>query len=216
MMRGQSIGIPYKSQFPRATFAENGCTELRKNLIRNVLIQNLHLTFSIFLASLDKVFIRTQVMISDMFIRSIIYVVDSVNAMLNPPKDYVFLIKADQERHETVQALQNMIDIDGAGSWPPKASHRDSWPIALHPYHDIFLELSSLLPADNVSTDDAINYNRRLEYRTRLKRLLKERISIAAVKSVLSISDSTDSSILRGDACNGFFACIANMRHAFR
>lgn len=170
----------------------------------------------IILPSLQETFIHTRTMLSSFYIRTIVPVVESLTAILHPSTNYISQIKAVQENHEAAEALKDMINIDGAGAWPPKASHRDSWPSALRPYHDIFLELASLLPVDQVSLDDGINQNRRVEYRTRLQKLLQQRVDLAAVESVLSIAEDTDPSLIRGDAYNGLFACIGNLRHAFR
>lgn len=89
-----------------------------------------------------------------------------------------------------------MVNLDGAGEWLPKATHKDSWPAVLRPDHDIFLKLASLLPVDRVCLDDVINKSRIAEYRTRMQKLLQERVDIAAVESVLSSSEGTEESSL--------------------
>lgn len=120
-----------------------------------------------------------------------------------------------REKHEVPDALRNMVDTDGAGTWPPAASHRDSWPVPLRPYHDILHELAPLLPVGQVSVDDKINQARRVEYRTRLQKLLQERVDLAKVESIF-LSEKLDASSFPRHACNGFYACIAHLRHAFR
>lgn len=109
-----------------------------------------------------------------------------------------------------------MIETDGAGSWPPKPSYRESWPAALQPYHDIFVDLAPLLPVINVSFDDTVNQSRRTEYQSRLRGLLQERVNMANVKAALSTSKNGQASAMTNEAYNGFYACINALRHAFR
>lgn len=132
-----------------------------------------------------------------------------------PAVGYILRIRRPKENHEVTDALRNMVDTDGAGTWPPTASHRDSWPVPLRPYHDIPLELSPLLPVDQLSVDDKINQARRGEYRARLQKLLQENVDLAAVESVF-LSEKLDASFFPRHACNGFYACIGHLRHAFR
>lgn len=170
----------------------------------------------IMMFTFQEALLRPQTILSTLYIRSIVPVAGLLSTILNPPINYVAQIKTMPNNHETVKALQDMINIDGAGDWAPKASHRDSWPAALHPYHDIYLELSSLLPVDQICVDDAINQSRRIEYRTRLQKLLRERVNLEAVESIMSTAEDTEHSLLSADSWNGFFACIGFLRHAFR
>ena len=132
------------------------------------------------------------------------------------PEDVLAQIKAIRDDHETAGLLQHLIETDGAGNWPPQASHGDAWPTALRPYHNIYLELAPSFPAREVSLDNEINFKRCLEYRTRMRKLLHDRIDLPAVKAILLAVEAGDESAFPADAYNGFFACIALSRHAFR
>lgn len=132
-----------------------------------------------------------------------------------PVVGYILRISWPKEKREVTDALRNMVDTDGAGTWPPTATHRDSWPVPLRPYHDILLELAPLLPVDQIYVDDRINQARRVEYRARLQKLLQERVDISAVESVF-LSEKLDTSFFPWHACNGFYACIGYLRHSFR
>ena len=125
-------------------------------------------------------------------------------------------IKAICEDHETAGQLQNLIETNGAGSWPPRSSHGDAWPAALRPYHNIYLELAPSLSTKEPSLDTDVNTKRCLEYRARMRKLLHDHIDLPAVKAILSAVETGDESALTADAYNGFFACIALSRHAFR
>ena len=131
-------------------------------------------------------------------------------------KDSVFkVLKALAGRHETASSLLELIEKEGAGSWPPKASH-DSWPIALRPYKDIYLELIPLLPAAEPSLDDNVNHSRRNKYRSLMRELLHERIDIDQVKCFLAAAEAGKWDVFPRDAYNGFYGCIAVCRHAYR
>ncbi|KAJ5101980.1 hypothetical protein NUU61_004202 [Penicillium alfredii] len=141
---------------------------------------------------------------------------DILPTALCQPTDYISQIKASKDQHVTAEALRNMINLEGAGNWPPNASHRNSWPTVLRPYHDIFLELAPLLPSVNACADVTINQIRREEYRMRLQKLLQDRVDLAAIESLLLSSKANGNPPLSRDACNGFFACIGYLRHGFR
>lgn len=120
-----------------------------------------------------------------------------------------------QRRHETASVLSDLVDKDGAGAWPPKANH-DSWPMALRPYKDIYLELNPLLPAAEPSLDDNVNSERRNTYRSLMRKLLAERINIAQVEEIMAAAEAGNWNVLPRDALNGFYCCVAVCRHAYR
>ncbi len=117
-------------------------------------------------------------------------------------------------RHETASILTELFDRDGAGAWPPKANH-DSYPMALRPYKDIYLELVPLLSAAEPSLDDNVNNERRNKYRSLMRKLLTERINIAQVEEIMAAVEAGNW-VLPRDAYNGFYACVAVCRHAYR
>ena len=118
-------------------------------------------------------------------------------------------------RHETASILSELLDDDGAGAWPPKTNHT-SWPKALRPYKMIYLELVPLLPTANPSLDDNVNNERRNTYRSHMRKLLNERINIAEVEDIMASVEAGNWDILPRDQFNGFYACIAVCRHAYR
>ena len=120
-----------------------------------------------------------------------------------------------KDRHETASILLELFDKDGAGAWPPKANH-DSWPLALRPYKDIYLELAPLLTTTEPSLDDNVNNKRRNKYRSLMRKLLTERINIAQVEEIMASVEAGNWDILPRDAYNGFYACVSVCRHAYR
>ncbi|EKV12269.1 hypothetical protein PDIG_45940 [Penicillium digitatum PHI26] len=140
----------------------------------------------------------------------------SLLARFYPKIEHLSLIREIEPSNEPIKALQTMIEIDGAGAWPPKASYRESWPVVLHPYHDIFVVLAPLLPVIDVSLDSTINQCRRMEYQQRLRILLKERVNLGLVKETLSAAADETSCVITNQQYNGFYACISYLRHAFR
>ena len=120
------------------------------------------------------------------------------------------------KRHPTMICLQELLEIDGAGKWPPRTSYGKDWPEVLRPYHDIYLELAPSLQCKELSSDDKINFARCLDYRARMTELLHNRVNLAGVEAILSAAGRANKNVLSSDAWNGFFACIASSRHAFR
>lgn len=161
--------------------------------------------------------VYTQIFLSSFYNGAILLAIRLATTVLHPFTSYTFLIQTTPDNHEAAEALRDMIKTDGAGSWPPKASHRDTWPAPLRPYHDIFLELAPLLPVERVLADDTVNQLLRVEYRARLQTLLQERVDLSTVESILlAVEKGTDRSLLSPSACNGLFACIGHLRHGFR
>lgn len=88
--------------------------------------------------------------------------------------------------------------------------------MALRPYKDIYLALAPLLPAAEPSLDDNANNERRNNFRLLMGKLLNERINIAQVEQILAAVEAGNWDILHRDAYNGFYACVAVCRHAYR
>lgn len=117
--------------------------------------------------------------------------------------------------YEPASALCTLIDDDGAGAWPPKSDH-DNWPLALRQYKLIYWELAPSLSAVTPSTDDAINKERRQNYRSLMRKLLSERINESRVRTVMAAAEAGNWDLFPRDAYNGFYCCIACLRHAYR
>ena len=124
-------------------------------------------------------------------------------------------LRSSKGVHETASALLELFDKDGAGAWPPKAKH-DSWPLALRPYKDIYLELVPLLHAAEPSLDDNVNNVRRELYRSLMRKLLAERLDIKQVQSILAAVEAGNWDIFPRDAYNGFYCAVSVCRHAYR
>ncbi|KAI9760772.1 MAG: hypothetical protein M1835_000111 [Candelina submexicana] len=120
-----------------------------------------------------------------------------------------------KNQHETAAILSDLVDKDGAGAWPPKANH-DSWPAALKPYKDIYLECVPLLPAADPSTDDDVNQERRGRYRSLMRKLLQERINVAEVEKIMKATAAGNWDACPRDAYNAVYCCVAVCRHAYR
>lgn len=116
---------------------------------------------------------------------------------------------------ETASVLLELFDKDGAGAWPPKANH-ELWPMPLRPYKDIYLELVPMLPTAEPLLDDNVNNERRNRYCSLMRKFLKERINIAEVEQIMAAIEVGNWDVLPQDAYNGFYACVAVCRHAYR
>lgn len=120
-----------------------------------------------------------------------------------------------KNQHDTAAILSDLVDKDGAGAWPPKANH-DSWPAALKPYKDIYLECIPFLPAADPSTDDDVNQKRRDRYQSLMRKLLHERINVAEVENIMKAVEAGDWNACPRDAYNAVYCCVAVCRHAYR
>lgn len=119
--------------------------------------------------------------------------------------------------HETAARLADLVQKDGAGSWPPRANHAHStWPVALRPYKEIYLEMAPLLPAANVSLDDEVNKERVTYFRSHFRKLLDEGVNLQEVTQLLEAADAGRWDVFPRDAYNAFYCCIAWCRHAYR
>ncbi|KAK0625038.1 hypothetical protein B0T17DRAFT_590747 [Bombardia bombarda] len=81
---------------------------------------------------------------------------------------------------------------------------------------DIYLELSPIFSVTNPPLEDTINNKRRFRYRQTMRRLLAARINVNLVKEILAAREGGNIHALPQDAYNGFYSCIANLRHAYR
>jgi hypothetical protein len=123
-------------------------------------------------------------------------------------------LKNLRHSHSTASVLAELVKKDGAGAWPPKANH-DSWPMALRPYKDIYLEFVPLLSATEPSPDE-VNNSRHSEFRLVMRKLLTARINVTRVKAILESVEAEDWSDISREAYNGLYCCIAVCRHAYR
>jgi hypothetical protein len=103
----------------------------------------------------------------------------------DPRKKKIDDIKGMAEYHEVARLMSDLINTEGAGSWPPNANHiRSTWPAALRAYQEIYLELAPLLSQETASLDDDVNIARIAGFRSRFRELLQERVVLADVMIV--------------------------------
>lgn len=123
-----------------------------------------------------------------------------------------------ENQHPVAKAFFEAVNSVGGGTWPPKATHGQSWPAPLRPYHDIYIAMSSMLAVAkwDISLDDDANCRKIDAFRAKFAQLLSESIDLAEVQAVLERAEVHASDDFPSDAYNGFYACIAISRHAFR
>lgn len=124
-------------------------------------------------------------------------------------------LKALEARHPVHSAFITLVNDEGAGSWPPRATH-DKFPLALRPYQQIYATMAPLLATADPSLDDENNKLRCQEFRSRMQALLTENVDMKATRSALEAVQSGDWEAFPRDAYNGFYSCIACLRHAYR
>ncbi|KAL2821408.1 hypothetical protein BDW59DRAFT_150064 [Aspergillus cavernicola] len=121
------------------------------------------------------------------------------------------------ENGPVLQELKHLVQTDGAGNWPPCATHGDTWPAALRPYHAIYLEAAPFLATEDVILDDRVSSQRVDSFRERLRDSLQSRVDLPSVKDILSAAENENATAeLSFASYNGFSACMATLRHAFR
>jgi len=120
-----------------------------------------------------------------------------------------------EQPHKLVSAFTTLLDQDGAGTWPPRANH-SSWPTALRPYKEVYLEMVPYLSAATPSLDDAVNQERRSAFRSAMRRLLAERVNQVWVTRIMRQLEAGNVEILPQDQINGFYCAVAVCRHAYR
>lgn len=131
--------------------------------------------------------------------------------------DLIHNIKRHSDCHETAAVLNELINTDGAGSWPPRANHDVSaWPAALRPYKQIYPELAPFLPQQDPCLDDQVNMSRILNFRSKFETLLRERIDLVQVHRLLDDADAGRWDVFPHAVYNAFYCCIASSRHAYR
>jgi hypothetical protein len=105
--------------------------------------------------------------------------------------DTIHEIMALADCHETAALLADLIRVDGAGRWPPRANHdHDPWPAAIRLYKEAYLEMGPLLATADPSLDDNVNRTRIANFRSLFRELLHERVDMSQVKQLLEAADA--------------------------
>ncbi|ESZ97408.1 hypothetical protein SBOR_2236 [Sclerotinia borealis F-4128] len=117
--------------------------------------------------------------------------------------------------HAAQDSLQDLIENDGAGTWPPTTVYGNAWPVPLQPFHDIYQAMAPALSVAELSGDDVKNFQRCLDFRVQMRTLYNDQVNMGEVKALLDAAEH-DENVLSRAAWNGLFACIALSRHSFR
>ncbi|KAF5380313.1 hypothetical protein D9757_007945 [Collybiopsis confluens] len=137
------------------------------------------------------------------------------NDSLEPSRLYSQILQeAQQHPHPIAARLAELISNSG-NAWPPKASHAESWPLALRPFNDVYQRIAPLLPVHESSLDDAENRILINRTRTMMEAFLEEQISIPDVSETLEECMNGEEIMPMG-AWLGFYSCLASLRHAYR
>ena len=134
-----------------------------------------------------------------------------------PANQMVDGIKSYTDYHETAAVLHELIEKDGAGSWPPRANYNlASWPVSIRSYKRIYMDLAPLIPQAKPSLDDRVNLARISSFREQFRKLPREQIDLAQVNHLLDAADAGRWDVFPRDVYNAFYCCIASSRHAYR
>lgn len=113
------------------------------------------------------------------------------------------------EIHPSV-ALEELIHMEGGGSWPPKAQYAESWPLELQPYATVAMEA----PFRFVLKRAILNTDRNI------KRISENRLwMLERLQQLLVLDPETTLSVaiqLPLAARSGFLACLAYLNHLYR
>ncbi|QSZ32491.1 hypothetical protein DSL72_002069 [Monilinia vaccinii-corymbosi] len=128
---------------------------------------------------------------------------------------YAFEKACTDAPHAAQRSLRDLVEINGAGTWPPTTVYGDAWPKVLQPFHNIYQAMAPALSTAELSGNDVENFQRCLDFRAQMRTLYNDQVSMEEVKALLDAAEH-DGSVLSRAAWNGFFACIAMSRHSFR
>lgn len=115
------------------------------------------------------------------------------------------VIQAAGPRGNAVQ--QSLRDL--VADWPPTTHSHQSWPLKLHGYHQVWEATQPHLTTATSELDSTINRATIEGFRERMILALKENIDLEGVNYTLDHD-------IPPFTWNGFTACIAFLRHAFR
>ncbi|KAJ7483317.1 hypothetical protein FB451DRAFT_104226 [Mycena latifolia] len=121
----------------------------------------------------------------------------------------------DPLQHQVLTCLRDLVVVGGGGTWPPRATYRNSWPLPLRPYDTAYHTMEPSFVVAESSTNNA--YNRKLidSFRSRMRSELVHHINLADVQSALEGAESDPESCPQA-AWLGFFACMSFLRHSYR
>ncbi|KAI5455769.1 hypothetical protein BGZ63DRAFT_368305 [Mariannaea sp. PMI_226] len=120
-----------------------------------------------------------------------------------------------QDRHKAAYALAQLVEQDGAGSWPPSASFV-SWPKSLQCYQNIYHELFRSFTVEEPSLCDDFNRQKRYEFRALMQKRLHEKVDLTEVGEIMKSIEQGNWSIMPRLQFNALYSIIAYLRHAYR
>lgn len=93
----------------------------------------------------------------------------------------------------------------------------ENWPQPLQPYRAIYFQLNSILStAEPLLDDDEANHCRRRRFQLEMRELLATHIVLEQVEMILEQAANGNWSDFSRASYNGFYCCIAMLRHAYR
>ncbi|KAJ3163248.1 hypothetical protein HDU86_002418 [Geranomyces michiganensis] len=114
-------------------------------------------------------------------------------------------------------ALENLVAVDGAGSWPPRYICDEHWPSHLRAYAEIARRVPSKLAVLVPSTDDDANRATINAFRTWLTEELACAVNLPVTMSILDeITSHANADTDLHRIVNSFLSCVDFLRHAYR
>lgn len=95
--------------------------------------------------------------------------------------------------------------------WPPRPTFHKTWPVQLQAYQRVYEAIGPHFVNEWPSLDDAENRKIIDNFRARVRRELSAHIQTSAVQTLLN-----DEKCMSEPAWQGFYACIAYLRHYYR
>lgn len=121
----------------------------------------------------------------------------------------------DALQHHVLTCLRDLIVMGGGGSWPPRATYRDSWPLPLRAYDSVYRAMEASFPVKESSVDNTLNRKIIDSFRSRMRAYLERHTNMGEVQSALERAESEPESCSQA-AWLGFFLCMSFLRHSYR
>ncbi|KAJ7498040.1 hypothetical protein B0H11DRAFT_2189800 [Mycena galericulata] len=121
----------------------------------------------------------------------------------------------DPLQHAALTRLRDLVNVGGGGSWPPRATYRDSWPLPLRPYDSVYRVMEPTLAVAESSVDNVHNRQIIDSFRSRMRLQLELHVNLADVESALERAES-DPEACSQAAWLGFWLCMSFLRHSYR